>query len=174
MEKPIGEASQKVPGFRRARSFIGVIISESLLLASVQSLMNPFRAFWYCFFTIHCNMLPSMSRPSKRAPSFKFTNQEPVCASFFSPHMLPNRCLTPKAGFVPMEVVVGFVVNKVTVRQVFSEHLSFQRPIPYFTYLPSTPCYITNWQRHYIKLTYVCSYLCVTDVYNMLCHFYPF
>jgi len=42
-------------------------------------------------------------------------------------------------------MVVGFVVNKVTVRQVFLGALRLSVP---HIYLPSTPCHFTNWQRY--------------------------
>jgi hypothetical protein len=49
--------------------------------------------------------------------------------------MLPSRRLTPEAGFVPMEVVVCFVVNKVAVRQVYLGELKLSVPYTHILFI---------------------------------------
>jgi hypothetical protein len=61
------------------------------------------------------------------------------------PCVWPTRPVTWDAGFVSVEVHVGFLVDKVTVREPYLRVLkTFSAPYPYFIYLPSTPRDFTN------------------------------
>jgi len=80
--------------------------------------------------------------------------------------MPPSRRLTPEPGFVFMEVVVGFVVNKVTVRKVFFGALKLSVPHTHILFI----CH----RRHVILPTdsvikqNLRSYLRDTNAHNML------
>jgi hypothetical protein len=88
------------------------------------------------------------------------------------PHMRPSQSLTPEPGFVFMEVVVGFVINKVTVKQVFLGSLKFSVPHTHFLYIYHLRHVILA-NDSVIKQNLL-SYLRVTNAYSMLCHFHPF
>jgi hypothetical protein len=86
--------------------------------------------------------------------------------------MLPSQRLTPEPGFFFMEVVVDFVVNQVTVRQVFLGALKLSVPHTHILFI----CH----RRHVILPTdsvikqNSLSYLRVSNAYNTLCHSHPF